>query len=169
MLTVFRVSSTLSDRLRDERGTRETRGCWCTRDSVCAFSLTYCRIVCVSSLPMMTVSCSSKLSHRLRDERPSSEICGCCRALVILCLVFLTVCQSHCLCQLPSNDDGFTCLQSFLSDCLTKDPSVKSEVAAARTGDSACCFLTDCCRVVCVSSHPMMPVSRVFKAVLATA
>ena len=39
-MLVFRVSSTLSDRLRDERGTRETRGCWCTRDSVCvAFSL----------------------------------------------------------------------------------------------------------------------------------
>ena len=45
---------------------------------------------------------------------------------------------------------------------MTKDPSVKSEVAGARTRDSVSCFLTfDGCGVVCVSSDSMLTVFRV--------
>ena len=84
-------------------------------------------------------------------------------ALVILCLAFslallaaLFVSDSH------PTDDGFMCFQSFVSDCVTKDPSVKSEVARARTRDSVSCFLTfDGCGVVCVSSDSMLTVFRV--------
>ena len=49
---------------------------------------------------------------------------------------------------------------------MTKDPSVKSEVAAARTRDSVSCFLTfDGCGVVCVSSDSMLTCfSGVFNA-----
>ena len=50
---------------------------------------------------------------------------------MILCVAFsLDCCRVVCV-SFPSTDDGFTCLQSFVTDCLTKDPSVKSEVAGA--------------------------------------
>ena len=93
-----------------------------------------------------------------------SEVAGArARDSVSCCLIDLLPC---CLCQLPPKDDGFTCLQSFLTDCMTKGPTVKVEDAGARTRDSVSCFVTfDGCGVVCVSSDSMLTVfSGVFNA-----
>ena len=117
---------------------------------MCCFLTDCCRVVCVTTDDGCTFLQSFLSDCVAKDSSVELEVAG---ALVILCVALLTDLLPHCLCQLPSNDDGFTCLQSFLSDCVTKDPSVKPEFAAARTRDSACCFLTDCCRVVCVSLH----------------
>ena len=133
---------------------------------MCCFLTDCCRVVCVTTDDGCTFLQSFLSDCVAKDSSVELEVAG---ALVILCVALFTLLLPRFFCQLPSNDDAFTSLQSFLTDCLTKDPSVKSEVAGARTRDSACCLLTDCCRIVCVSSHPMMPVSRVFKAVLATA
>ena len=102
-----------------------------TRDSVClAFSLIVAALFVSDSYPPMTVSRVFKVSVSdcvTKDSSVKSEVAGAnrdsvCCFLTSDCCAALFVSASHPLMTV------FRCLQSFLTDCVTKDASVKSEV-----------------------------------------
>ena len=97
-----------------------------------------------------------------KDPSVKSEVAG---ALVILCVAFsLSSVAVVCVSSHPMMTVSRV-FKAFLTDCVTKDASVKSEVACALALVILClAFSLIYCRVVCVSCHPKMTVSRVFKA-----